>query len=325
MKKGFVHFLPVVAIALVLSAAAATIAVSKDLIPNASVLSSNSGSGNSGSNSDDNDKDDDSNSNSGSSSTGSSSSASAPSGSSSGRGGSDRTETVTTEGVRIKTETKDGQTKTEIKFPDESKIKTETKEDRTRTDVTVGGTKVRLERRDDRVVFKVEREGEEGGEELETDEILKIDQRLGGLKITTANNRFIVTRGQFQAQTDFPLSINLATNELIATTPAGEKVVTILPDIAVQNMIAAGIFDRIGTQPVIDQATTSAQVDLAGVITLAQQNGVPVFEILGLRNQRLLGFIPITTKIEAVVSAETGNVIETNQSFVDRALELLSI
>lgn len=312
MKKGFVHLLPIVIIALVLSAAATAVA-SKNPGPSASVLSSNSGPGSSGSDSDDDDKDDDS----GSPST--------PADSSSGRGGSTNTETVTPEGVRIKTETKNGETKTEIKFPDESKIKTETKEGRTRTDVTVGGTKVRLERRDDRVVFKVEREGEEDEDELETDEILKIDERLGGLKITTANNRFIVTRGQFQAQTDFPLSINLATNELTVATPAGEKVVAVLPDQAVQNMIAAGIFDRIGTQPVIDQATTSAQIDTAGVITLAQQNGVPVYEILGLRNQRLLGFIPITTKVETVVSAETGNVLETNQSFTDRVLELISI
>lgn len=321
MKKGFIHLLPVIIITAILavgSLAAVAARRSAHLNQN-NILSSSDEKEDSGedkSGSSNNDSDDNGNDKSPSTL-----STSGPSGSSDSQ--KTKTETITPEGVRIRTETKDGETKTEIKFPDESKIKTKTEGGRTRTEVTVGDTKVRLERRDDRVVFKVEREGEVG-QELETDEILKIDQRLGGIKIEAAGNQFVVTSNNFQAQTSFPLSIDLATNQLVVTTPSGEKVVTILPDQAVQNMIAAGIFDRVGTREVITEATAGAAQVLASAIELAQRQGLPIYEILGLRDQKLLGFIPVTTKVTAIVSAETGTVVDTAQPLLDRVIDLLA-
>lgn len=327
MKKGFVHLLPVIIVGAILAVGGLTIAATQRSahLKQNNILSSSdenkdSDSDNSESGSGKNDSNKDSSGSNGRGSP-STSNTSGPSGSSDSP--KTKTETITPEGVRIRTETEDGETKTEIKFPDESKIKTETEEDRTRTEVTVGGTKVRLERRGDRVVFKVESEGEVE-EELETDEILKIDERLGGIKIEAAGNQFVVTRNNFQAQTSFPLSIDLATNQLVVTTPAGEKVVTVLPDQAVQNMIAAGIFDRVGTGEVITEATAGAAQVLASAIELAQRQGVPIYKIIGLRDQKLLGFIPVTTQVQVAVSAETGAVVDTTQPLLDRVIDLLA-
>ena len=56
--------------------------------------------------------------------------------------------------------------------------------------------------------------------------------------------------------------VNLETNELIVTTPKGTKTVTILPDKAVENMLAANVLDQLGGKGGIlwlsNQATPSA-------------------------------------------------------------------
>ena len=116
-----------------------------------------------------------------------------------------------------------------------------------------------------------------------------------------------------EAETKFPLSVNLATNELIVTTPAGERVVTVLPDQAVQNMLAANVIDQLGATP-----------EETGV-TLGERQGVPVYEIPGVKQRKLLGFIPVTIEQTAIVSAETGELVATEDvSLVERVVDLLS-
>lgn len=214
------------------------------------------------------------------------------------------------------------ETEDEAELPDEP-IEVITKDDRTRINITANGIKVRLERRADRVVIKAERE--DGTEvELEDDTLFKIDDRLAksGIKVETAGeNEFIVQRGGTAAITDFPVSIDLATNSLIITTPAGQKIVTVLPDAAVQNLITANIVDRLGAS-VLPNTTTPLNVDQ--LVSLGEQNGVPVYEINGVDEQKLLGIIPVTIQKDVVVSAETGEVVKTQTSFVDGIIDLIS-
>lgn len=65
-------------------------------------------------------------------------------------------------------------------------------------------------------------------------------------KVRAQNNAAYVIRNKIAAQTHFPLMVNLETNELIVTTPKGSKVVTVLPDAAVQHMLAANVLDQLG-------------------------------------------------------------------------------
>jgi len=127
------------------------------------------------------------------------------------------------------------------------------------TEVRTGDTKVKLERSDDQARLRVRVENEEGEEENETE-------------IEVEDDEFVVRRGQTQATTKFPLSINLATNELVVTTPAGERVVTVLPDQAVQGMLGANVIDR------LESAVASPGAALAaGTIVLGERLGVPVY------------------------------------------------
>lgn len=273
---------------------------------------------------------------SGSSSSGSGSDSSEPSrgddsqsGSSQSNGGSEpttRSETRSDTGIRTQVETKPDDARTEVRFSETERIRTRVKNGETRVDITSGGVKVRLEQRDDRMIIKAERE-DGTQEELVDDTIFKIDERLGEdrIKIATAGgDQFVIQRGTAGAVTEFPLSVDLATNTLLVNTPAGQKAVTILPDQAVQNMLAANVVSRIGAGSVVEQIRTGALSSIANLIRLGERSGIPVYEINGVSDQRLLGFIPVSIPKTVTVSAETGAVVSTQVPPILQLLDLLS-
>ena len=237
--------------------------------------------------------------------------------------GSTETKTTTSEEVKIETKTEPEKQKTEVKFGEGEKIKTEVKEGRTRIDVYSGGVKVRYEIRDGRVTIKAKTEAGEGIPERD---LFKIVDRAdkSGIKIATAGGELLVARNQIGALSNFPLQINLNTNQLIVTTPAGQKIVAILPDQAVQNMLAANVISRLGPAAIAQATLTDKVASVSGVIQLAQQNNIPVYEIAGIKQFNLLGFIPLERPVTAVVSAESGELVTTQQSLLTRVIDLLS-
>lgn len=233
-----------------------------------------------------------------------------------------KTETTTSGGAVIRTEIRDdGEVRTETRFPDGVRVRTREEEGRTRTDIYEGGTKLRLERRDGRVIIKLENEA---GEELELpkgaeDEIFKIEERgeKDRVRVTSLGNKFVISRAQTGAQTDFPITVDLNTNELTITTPSGVKVVTILPDQAVANMLAANVIDQV-------RGLTFIQ-DVGDVISLTTtKQGVLVYEIPGVSNQRFLGFVPVEIQKTVVVSADTGELVEVNKPLGSTLLDMVS-
>lgn len=224
---------------------------------------------------------------------------------------------------RIKTE----EGKTEIIFGEGEKIKTRTRDGETRTDIYSGGVKVRFEQKNGRMIIKAENEANEEvllGEQ----ELFKIEERLdkNTVKVATGSgNSFVFARGNMAAKTNFPLSVDLATNALAVTTPAGIKTVTILPDQAVNNMLAANVIDKLGTAAVTEAARTGTLTGVSGIVDLALRNHVPVYEINGLSDQKLLGFIPVAIPQKVVVSAETGELVAAEKTPLNTLLDLLSI
>lgn len=267
-------------------------------------------------------KDDDSSS--GSSGSGSSGSEDS-SGSKSSDDKSDKLEskTITPEGVRVETKTKDEKQKTEIRFGEGEKIKTKIEEGRSRIDVYSGGVKVRYEIRDGRVTIKAETKS---GENVPEQELFKITDRLDktGIKVAAEGGKFLVARNQVGAIASFPLQIDLNTNQLIASTSAGTRILTVLPDQAVQNMLAANVISRLGPLFIRQAVQRGEATSAAQIIQLGLRAGVPVYEISGIRDFRLLGFIPVSAPVTAIVSAETGEVVTTEQSLLTRVVDLLS-
>lgn len=280
---------------------------------------------------------------SGSSESSGSSDSSGSSGSSStsGSGSSEqRTTTTTTGGATIETKQKEGEIRTETTLPSGTKIKTREQPDRTRTDVFEGGAKLRLERREDRTIIKLE---DEKGEETELpegteNEIFKIQERAdkGQIRVSTLKDRFVFSRENIGATTTFPLSVNLKTNELTVTTPAGEKVITVLPDQAIKNMLALNVIDQVKGIPFtqdVEKSATQAGTALEEVINkfvsteiklTTTREGVLAYEIPGTKRTRFLGFINVEIQKTAVVSAETGGLLGTQESLISKVLDLLS-
>ncbi|MBI3251512.1 MAG: hypothetical protein HYZ62_01215, partial [Candidatus Andersenbacteria bacterium] len=89
--------------------------------------------------------------------------------------------------------------------------------------------------------------------EDETEDEIVVEERADLLRIRALQSKAIVERLNVQALTDLPLSVDLNTNILTVTTPAGEKQVTVLPDQAVQNMLAANAIDRLGGQALVEE------------------------------------------------------------------------
>ncbi len=220
-------------------------------------------------------------------------------------------------------ETETDESKVEVKLSEEDRIRARTKDGRTRIDITQEGVKTRLEIRDDRVVIKAEQE--DGAEvELEDEALPEIEDRLedDDIDIATAGGNFVLSKKHIGAITHFPISIDLATNTLIINTPSGQKEVAILPDKAVSNILTRGILSKIEVTGATESAQTEAETE--GII-LGEKNGVPVYEITGTSAQRLLGLLPVSVKRKVVVSAQTGVIESTQQSFLSRLLDLLSI
>lgn len=145
------------------------------------------------------------------------------------------------------------------------------------------------------------------------------------IRIRALRNKAIIERRNVQALTELPISVDLDTNTLTVTTPAGERQVTVLPDQAVQNMLAANVIDRLGGLALVEEVRQGNIQTLGQVIELGVRNNIPIYQIQGIKQHRFLGFLPVTTDVTVTVSAETGEVVDTQQSFFDAVLDFFSV
>lgn len=246
----------------------------------------------------------------------------------SGNSDSIRTETVSSTGVKSKTQTEGKKSETEIETPDGQKIKTKVEDDGT-TKVEVEHGQLKLKYVLENGQIKLKAENEQGQEvELKDEELEgvenEIENELGedGIEIATGSGKPILTRNNVAALTDFPLSVDVGTNRLIVTTPAGQKVVTVLPDQAVQNLLATNIVNKIGQ--VSDTDLTSGLENLSGVVKLEIRDDEVVYRVKGTKTHRLLGFILIDTTTTVFVSTDTGQPVAQERTVLTNIIDLLS-
>lgn len=193
---------------------------------------------------------------------------------------------------------------------------------------------------------------EENEDEISDSELNLLNETLSenDIEIATGSaNRIVLRRGKSKAVTSHPLSIDLATNTLIVTTPKGEKAVTVLPDVAVQNMINSTIVSRLkgskndddteddeneatGSGELdddIDNATDSSELDEENetetpIELELNENDELVYVIDGVLDEKLLGIIPVEINKKVTLSAETGEVLNVSQSFFEKLLDFFS-
>ena len=148
--------------------------------------------------------------------------------------------------------------------------------------------------------------------EDEIEEEIEIEDEEDGtrsarIKIRSRDGEFEFEAEGVSARSNFPVSVNSETNELIITTPSGERVVTVLPDQAVENMIENGVIDQ------------SLSIEIQDGQTEVE------YEIDGVDEQKLLGLFRIAIARRARVSAENGEVLSVEQDLLSRFLDFLSV
>ncbi len=172
-------------------------------------------------------------------------------------------------------------------------------------------------------------------------------QRKNITRVRSDGVSYHIMRDRASARTDFPLSINLDTNDLIVSTPAGEKVVTVLPDRAVENMLAANVLDQVGGKgslryqqltPLVDSPSESTPAGVsesteAGTVSGDEESDIELVEtkdgelaylVPGIKSKKFLGFFDVTLDRVAVISAETGAVLGVRGSLFQKLVSILS-
>lgn len=188
------------------------------------------------------------------------------------------------------------------------KVKTKVEDDGSRkVEIEKDNVKFKFEQENGEVKLKVENEeGKEVEDHDDKREELEDELEDEDIDVATEDGHMVIEHNRVRARTNFPLSINPETKEFIVTTPAGERSVAVLPDEAIQNMLAQGFFTR----------------DVSSEISL--HDGNVVYEIKGQREHNFLGFVPVTTPQTVMVSAQTGDVIAQTQSWLATTVDLLS-
>lgn len=162
---------------------------------------------------------------------------------------------------------------------------------------------------------EVENEQEVEVPELEDENEFEVEEGTETAKIRLGKreNKFVFFESRFGAETNLPVSVNKTTRELTINTPAGIRTVAVLPDSAVNNMIANRVIDR-----VVGANGSIVQIKV-------DENGNIEYEIVGARDARLLGLFNVAIPKTVNVSAQTGGLVGVNESFFSQLLDALSI
>jgi hypothetical protein len=114
---------------------------------------------------------------------------------------------------------------------------------------------------------------------------------------------------------------------IIVASESGERVhlkkdpkekILVLPEKAVAALLKNGIIQEIASGS--GAASSSGQPLVIYTVT----NGKPVYIVAGTKEEKLFGAIPVRVDKTVTLSAETGSIVSTKQSLVNRILDLLS-
>lgn len=181
------------------------------------------------------------------------------------------------------------------------------------------GQEIRIKTEEGKVKLRVGTES--GATEMDVSElkedIVRIKERVENqeLRIRAKKGRLEIRQRGVGALTNFPLSISEETNELTVTTPSGVRVIKVLPQTAVQNILQSNIMDKVSSAsalPEAEKTTEDAEFEeeVEQEVELVEEKKEVAFKIKGEKNVRLLNFIPLEVPVTALVSAQTGETLQ---------------
>ena len=150
--------------------------------------------------------------------------------------------------------------------------------------------------------------------EMEQDEEVEVESLDGDevkkFRLKTRDDDSVeVERNNIRVHTRLPISIN-SDNELVVTRPDGtQKVVAVMPDQALAKLREQNIL-------ISDDSVDTPELE--------EEDGQSVYKIDGEKQEKVLGIFKISYRTKAVVSAETGEIVRTELSNLDRFLSIFS-
>lgn len=115
---------------------------------------------------------------------------------------------------------------------------------------------------------------------------------------------------------EIPVNVDQQTNELTVTTPTGDKTLGLLPDDAVKNIINSDSVSEVSKDPNTGKSELRLTIN---------SNGVPVYEVEGIKKGRFLGVFNVNIKKTVQISAIDGAEGSVTVSGFDKFLDLLSL
>lgn len=207
------------------------------------------------------------------------------------------------------------------------KIETKTTPEKIKSEIRQGNLRVKFEIENGKVktetkIKENENENEtELEDEAENEAVKEVEKELDkeDVKIATAPGQMALVNKRVGALSNFPISIDPTTRQLTVTTPSGSKVVAVLPQKAIDNMLASKVMDD-----VVGEKVNNNLASIPDLVKLETENGVLGYKVKGTKTHKLFGFIPIKTGVEAFVSAENGQVVESKESLLGRILNRIA-
>lgn len=176
-------------------------------------------------------------------------------------------------------------------------------------------SKISLNVKDDTLVLSFEDqqiEKEINIEEFEGD-LVEIQKHVESSRVILASNDgiFYIKQRGIMAQTSFNIILNSNTDELLAETQSGERVIKVLPYEAVAPLVKTNILSEI---------SPSGKIEL-----IELEEGELVYEIKGERKHSIFSFFNMPAEVLVTVSATTGKVLAVDTPSWSRILSFLSV
>lgn len=206
-----------------------------------------------------------------------------------------------------------------------SKVEVKTTPEKIKNEIRQGDLRIKFEVENGKIKIETKVKSGENETELENEAeneaVKEVEKELEkeDVKIATAPGQIALVNKRVGALSNFPISIDPTTRQLTVTTPAGSKVVAVLPQQAIDNMLAARVMDD-----VVSEKANNNLASIPDLVKLEVENEVLGYKVKGTKTHKLLGFIPIKTGVEAFVSAENGQVVQSSDSLLGRILNRLA-
>lgn len=158
-----------------------------------------------------------------------------------------------------------------------------------------------------------------------TDNIFTIDEHKEQkqTKIGEINDKFFILKKNILALTNFALSIDLTTNVIKITEGETSRILGIFPDQAVNQLLSLDILDTI-TVPNLGNLESLKEASDSIIELTNSTSGNPIYKITGIKEINILGIIKVEITRTGYVSAETGEVVQVDQSFPSRLFSFIS-